>query len=741
MPCHNVKEEIPAALDSLLTQTRLDDMLIVPVDDGSTDGTATTIQDFADRYPQHIRPIYLDEASGGPGAPRNAGLDIVETPYVIFMDPDDRVYRDGYSRLLSAAEHLDSDLVIGTRYGVHQGSERPLWADFIVDEPWVNSGSYEVKLRLLRERPFILKSIYSTDHIARHGLRFIAGLKSSEDEIFDMKFALLSNRISKINDVVYLYTVSRPGSITSKVTLDLYRDLPIVMAGLRDALSVYFSEEIVSFRIASLLDTFYLPKLSLVPEEQVDDALRLMRAACEDYGFDRLLLTEKLRDRETLAALRDERFAQLWTQNLRRTNRQLRRKLRQARAQVDQAPTGRALRPARLASASNRLQSMRRTIAREVAHARRGTLQQYHLANSKGPGLVAKSNPYWVFMDRRDRAGDNAEVLYKYVRDQGIHDRLKFILAPDSPDVDRLRSQGFDLVDYNSLEHWELLHGADRFFTSHVDEVVVRPWREFGPGIADPRYRLEFLQHGVITSDLSGWLGHKRFDRFYVSARPEYQRILNNIDYGVGPETLRLTGLARHDQLSRTRAGYLLVAPTWRSSLHGASEQSFLDSDFYAAWSAFLTSPRLDDILQKRGLDVVFMLHKDMQAFSHHLPSRPRVRRVDFDRIEDFSSLVSGAQIAITDFSSMVFDAAYIEIPCIFYRFAESSAHTTEIGRDYSVHSAIGHLAHDLESALDGIDDCAEREYVMTPPQVEATRDFFAFDDRGNCTRIIDSLE
>ncbi|MCL2463684.1 MAG: glycosyltransferase, partial [Micrococcales bacterium] len=220
LACYNVADFIDEALASIVAQSEFSQFEIIPVDDGSTDATWSVIERYRRQHPEHFFPIHFDQGSGGPGRPRNAGLDRATGDYVIFMDPDDRIYQDGYSLLLHAIDQYRSDVVIATRYGVPEkaGPEARVWVDWLAPEPYVNDGSATVKRNLLEQRPVILKTIYRRDRIEQWGLRFLEGVASTEDEIFDKKFLLLSDRITKINDVVYLYTVARSGSITSKIT-------------------------------------------------------------------------------------------------------------------------------------------------------------------------------------------------------------------------------------------------------------------------------------------------------------------------------------------------------------------------------------------------------------------------------------------------------------------------------------------------------------------------------------------
>lgn len=86
VPAFNVERFITECLESLLNQTHKHHRIIV-VNDGSTDATGTIAEYYAQKYPDMI--MLVNQENKGLGAARNAGLALVGTPYVTFLDSDD----------------------------------------------------------------------------------------------------------------------------------------------------------------------------------------------------------------------------------------------------------------------------------------------------------------------------------------------------------------------------------------------------------------------------------------------------------------------------------------------------------------------------------------------------------------------------------------------------------------------------------------------------------------------------
>ncbi len=83
IPTYNRADMLDDAIQSVLGQTFRDFELIV-VDDGSTDGTAVTIQSFGTNV--HYIPL---PRRGQPAATRNAGLKQATGEFIAFLDSDD----------------------------------------------------------------------------------------------------------------------------------------------------------------------------------------------------------------------------------------------------------------------------------------------------------------------------------------------------------------------------------------------------------------------------------------------------------------------------------------------------------------------------------------------------------------------------------------------------------------------------------------------------------------------------
>ncbi|UVC11660.1 glycosyltransferase family 2 protein [Rhizobium sp. TH2] len=84
IPCYNRKDMVTTAVGSALAQT-MKSIEVIVVDDGSTDGAASSLEAIGDA---RVRVIRLAQNSGGAHA-RNVGIEAATGKYVALLDSDD----------------------------------------------------------------------------------------------------------------------------------------------------------------------------------------------------------------------------------------------------------------------------------------------------------------------------------------------------------------------------------------------------------------------------------------------------------------------------------------------------------------------------------------------------------------------------------------------------------------------------------------------------------------------------
>ena len=766
LPCYNKEKYIDRSLNSIISLSRFEDFEVILVDDCSTDNTVSIIEKYTEKY-DNIVLYKLDKGSGSPSKPRNIGIKKSTAPYVIFMDPDDQIINDGYSVLLTKMEEYKSDILIGTRIGVN-GYGRKVWTDFISDKyTYVNSNDYGIKLDLLNRPPFILKTIYKKDLILDNNIKFNEKITTSEDESFDIQCLAYAKKVTKINDIVYQYTAEAEGSITTSVSLRIYNDLYNVMEELTKSYSLIFSDEIIVERLMNLIDVFYLKKLAFFEKtEDIELACDTIYDSLEKYGFDKF---DKLVSRKNINLINDiknKKFGkyinkyflgrindmkkQITTldKKNRKNEKLLKRKIVRmsiACVKIIQVFKKQILKGRLLKKLIRKLRPKKKT--KEEKQYQNYVDQYMDFYNN----VDDVCNDYWVFMDRRNDAKDNGEALYRYVMNNKIHDKIAYILSKESIDYARLKEEGFNVIDYDSLDHWSILKNCKYLFTSHCDDLNIYPWYYYGrnrqKGLCNnypvkALFKLIFLQHGVTKEDQSAWLGGKNYYKLLTASPYERHSMISIPTYKLSENEVVLTGFPRWDYLKDESKNIVTIFPTWRKEITFSKtdeefEERLLNSAFYKNWVSFFNSECVKKL--SKECQVQFVTHHDnmktIEFFKDKMPKNIKI--VSYDDVESFTVLINTSKMLVTDHSSLAFDFLYLNKPVIYFDFDGFAEVNNVLNMEYY---KFGYYCKTMDSVNQSLNEVMNNKFRLDQKRLNNINKLFKYRDSNNCKRVIDMI-
>ena len=105
VPCYNSAAYRRHCIDTLLPGG--EDVEILIVNDGSTDGTYQIANEYREKYPTIVRAIHKE--NGGHGSGVNIGIEQAQGVYLKVVDSDDWVDDKAYKEYLSCIkEHVDN---------------------------------------------------------------------------------------------------------------------------------------------------------------------------------------------------------------------------------------------------------------------------------------------------------------------------------------------------------------------------------------------------------------------------------------------------------------------------------------------------------------------------------------------------------------------------------------------------------------------------------------------------------
>jgi len=199
----NGEQYLEACLASVIAQV-VEDMEILLINDGSTDGTSAICNHWAGKY-QNLR-VYHHSTNYGLGAARNLGINSARGELITFVDADDLLHPDMYKVMLRALIVTNADIVeCGIDdFGESVSRKVPEFSLFAI-----RSGR-EILLNAETRNIVVWNKIYAGK--LWKNIRFPVG-KIHEDEFVYFKILYAAEKVLQMGNSFYRYR-HHSGSIT-----------------------------------------------------------------------------------------------------------------------------------------------------------------------------------------------------------------------------------------------------------------------------------------------------------------------------------------------------------------------------------------------------------------------------------------------------------------------------------------------------------------------------------------------
>ena len=211
VPVYNSAEVLPVCLDSLKGQS-LEQLEIILVDDGSTDGSDRIMKKYAEMDP---RFLYIHERNRGVSAARNVGLKRAAGRYVMFADSDDCIDRRAAELLVQRAEESGAGWVVG---GV-QKTVRGVPETVLPEEGVYSGRNMDEALWQLFENHMLRQlwgKLYLGRIIREYELYLREDMSCGEDFEWICRYLIHVQTMAAVPEVLYHYTVRNSSSLSQR---------------------------------------------------------------------------------------------------------------------------------------------------------------------------------------------------------------------------------------------------------------------------------------------------------------------------------------------------------------------------------------------------------------------------------------------------------------------------------------------------------------------------------------------
>ncbi|MCL2487838.1 MAG: CDP-glycerol glycerophosphotransferase family protein [Oscillospiraceae bacterium] len=371
-----------------------------------------------------------------------------------------------------------------------------------------------------------------------------------------------------------------------------------------------------------------------------------------------------------------------------------------------------------------------------------------------GKLLRLRKRHIWLVSERPEEARDNGYWFFRYVRENHPHLPVYYPIRFSAADArERIFPLG-NAIRYGGFRHHMYFWAAEKNISAHIGNGFPAPFicRLF---LMRGRYSFQniFLQHGVILNKAPFLMADQnRIDLFITSTPAETAFVVQELGYPAG--RVVCVGLCRYDGLFSppARPGRILLLPTWRWRLSPEKGESpkaaykrIAASGYVRTLQTLINDPGLEEFLAECGLELVFLLHPQMQPFRDCFSAvSPRIRLVSPVPPEqaDIQTALRESAFLITDYSSISADFAYMRKPLLYYQFDEAAfreQHYPEGYFDYR-RDGYGPVVTAAAEVTAVLRQAYRSGFVMPEPFRQRAEKDFIFNDREYCRRNFEAV-
>lgn len=221
IPVYNQEKYLEKCLNSLANQS-IDNIELIVINDGSTDGSLNIINKFKKKY---SNIILITSSNQGVSSARNKGIKMARGEYIGFVDSDDYIDKDMFLKMYKSAVDNNADIV---SCNINFVDEK---------ENIVGRNIYYSKNTLIQNKNLLIESllkvklhcylwnkIYKRSLFEENKIFFSESMKLQEDVEPTFNIFSHANNVYFLSEKLYYY-VQRRNSATKQLKKQYYYDM------------------------------------------------------------------------------------------------------------------------------------------------------------------------------------------------------------------------------------------------------------------------------------------------------------------------------------------------------------------------------------------------------------------------------------------------------------------------------------------------------------------------------------
>ena len=226
---------------------------------------------------------------------------------------------------------------------------------------------------------------------------------------------------------------------------------------------------------------------------------------------------------------------------------------------------------------------------------------------------------------------------------------------------------------------------------------------------------------------------------FLTSTIKEYESVLEN-PYNYDNYVVQLLGLPRYDGLkNREDKKQILIMPSWRRDLEFKSKEYIKENEFFKRFNSLINNKQLIEAARENNYEIIFKPHPNVYDFIELFDTNDYVK-IDYEKTR-YQTLFNSGSLAITDYSSAIFDFAYLNKPVLYYQYSDDYHFNLEDSYfDYET-MGFGEVVKKEDELVDLINEYIENDCRLKEEYANRIKNTFKFNDRKNCKRVYDRIK
>ncbi len=357
----------------------------------------------------------------------------------------------------------------------------------------------------------------------------------------------------------------------------------------------------------------------------------------------------------------------------------------------------------------------------------------------------------WLVSEMEHTARDNGYWFFKYVRENYPNRNIYYAIQFSSSDYKKLQPLG-NIIKNSSFKHHIYCFAARVHITTRTGRGL--PGKVFAPVLQKRGFypfKEVFLQHGV-TMNAPPFLMKDRnnIDMFIASGEREAKGISDLLGYA--NDKIKVLGFTRFDNLNnfKIKNNQILLMPTWRwwlfpddGKVTDKSLREIGNSNYVKTYLSLLNNPRLNEFLAKEKLQILFFPHNQMQPFLKAFDAVNSNIKIASTEKYDVQEALKESAFLITDYSSILFDFAYMKKPMCLFQFDYDEFREKHYKEGYFNYKndGFGPVVVKEDELINELIASYKKGFVMEEIYADRVEKAFAYRDSNNCKRTFEAIE